>query len=110
MVQRKPRMETVKVTDARQQLSELLNRVFKERTRVVIEKSGIPVAALISTQDLERFDQLEAQRAERFRALEDTGEAFLDVPAAEIDRQARKAIAGVRAGKRRKRPRATPRR
>ncbi len=110
MPERDTKMQTVKVTDARQQFSELINRVFKERTRVMIEKQGIPVAALISAQDLERFGRLEAQRAANFRALEETGEAFKDVPAKELERQVAKAIAEVRAEKRKKRQRATSRR
>ena len=87
---------TMKVTDARQQFSELINRVFKERRRVMIEKQGIPVAALISAQDLERLNQLEAERAERFGALERTGELFKDVPAVELEREVARAIAKTR--------------
>ncbi len=96
MATRKNRIEVVKATDARQQFSELVNRVFRERARVVIEKSGIPVAVLISTQELERFERLEAERTERFRALEETGRAFADVPAGELEREVTRAIARVR--------------
>jgi prevent-host-death family protein len=97
MAARKNRIQVVKATDARQQFSELVNRVFRERTRVVIERSGIPVAALISAQELERFERLEAERGERFAALEETGRAFGDVPAGELEREVTRAIARVRA-------------
>lgn len=103
MPERKAKMQTVKVTDARQQFSELVNQVFRNRSRVMIEKSGIPVAALISAQDMERFGQLEAQREQRFRALAETGEAFKDVPVEELEREVAKAIAQVRAENRPKR-------
>ena len=36
-----------------------VNRVFREQTRVVIERSGIPVAALIPTEERERFERIE---------------------------------------------------
>jgi prevent-host-death family protein len=44
-------VEKVKATDARTQWSQLLNRVFRTRSRVVIEKSGIPVAAIVPIAD-----------------------------------------------------------
>ena len=96
-------IQTVKVTDARQQFSELINRVYKERRRVVIEKSGIPVAALISAQDLERFDQMEAQRRRDFAIIDEISAAFDDVPDDELEREVTKAIAAVRADDRRSR-------
>lgn len=102
MPERKTKMQTVNVTDARQQFSGLINRVFKERARVMIEKQGIPVAALISTQDLERLDQLEAQRQRDFGALRETAEAFKDVPVDELERQVARAIASVRAERRKR--------
>jgi len=80
----------------------LLNKVFRNETRVIVEKSGIPVAAVISAEDLERFTQLEEQRKDRFKALDRMREAFKDVPANELEGQVKKAIAEVRADKRSK--------
>jgi prevent-host-death family protein len=88
--------QTINVTEARAQLSEVLNKVYREETRIVIEKSGIPVAAVISTDDLERFTRMEAQRAERFTVLNEIGAAFKDVPPEEIEREVAKALAEVR--------------
>src|SRR2546430_1607894 len=101
------KIQTVKVTDARQQFSQLLNSVYKERRRVMIEKSGIPVAALISARDLERLDQLEEQRQRDFSVLDEIGEAFKNVPDDELDREITGALAQVRAENSRKR--STPR-
>lgn len=89
--------QTIKASNVRQHWSQILNKVFKEETRVVVEKSGIPVAAVISPKDYERFTQMEQRRAERFRVLDEIGEAFKDVPAEEIEEQVAKAIAEVRA-------------
>jgi prevent-host-death family protein len=47
--------KTIKASDARQQFSQLLNEVFREESRVVVEKSGIPVAAIIPAKDLQRL-------------------------------------------------------
>jgi prevent-host-death family protein len=103
MPERKAATQTMKVTDARQQFSDIINRVHNERRRVLIEKQGIPVAAIISTRDLERFDWLEAQRAERFKALELTGDTFKDTPTEELDREVAAAISRGRRDTSRKR-------
>lgn len=91
--------QVMKASDVRQQWSQLLNNVFRGKTRVVVEKSGIPVAAVISAEDLNRFTQLEEQRNERFKALDRMREAFKDLPIDEIDRELDKAITEVRSGK-----------
>jgi prevent-host-death family protein len=102
MREHEPRTQIMKASEARQQWSEVLNKVFRKETRVIVEKSGIPVAAIISAEDLARFTQLEAERAERFKALEETWEALKDVPADEVEAEVARAIMEVRADKRRK--------
>lgn len=92
MREREPMTQTMKSSDARQQWSQLLNKVFRKETRVIVKKSGIPVAAIISPSDFERLNQLEAQRAERFQALHATREAFKDVPDEELEREVNRAF------------------
>ena len=92
--------QVMKASEVRAQWSQLLNKVFRSKTRVIVEKSGIPVAAVISAEDLQRFTQMEEQRARRFKVLDRIGEAFKDVPEKEIDREVKKAISEVRAEKR----------
>lgn len=92
--------QVMKASEVRAQWSQLLNKVFRSKTRVVVEKSGIPVAAVISAEDLQRFTQMEEQRARRFGVLDRIGEAFKDVPEKEIEREVKKAISQVRAEKR----------
>jgi prevent-host-death family protein len=87
--------QVMKASDVRMQWSQLLNKVFKGKTRVVVEKSGIPVAAVISAEDLKRFTQLEEQRNERFKALEKMREAFKDVPPEKLEREISSAIAQI---------------
>ncbi len=92
-----PPTETVTASEARQHFASLLNRVYRERTRVVVEKSGIPVAALVSTEDLKRLDQLDRDRAQRFAVIDEMRAAFKDVPPEELEREAEKALEEVRA-------------
>jgi prevent-host-death family protein len=86
----------MKASEAREQFSQLLNQVFRGNTRVLVEKSGIPVAGIISAQDLERFNQLERQREERFKVLDETRAAFKDVPDEELEQEVAKALNAVR--------------
>lgn len=88
--------QVIKASEARKEWSQLLNNVFKGQTRVIVEKSGIPVAAVISAEDLERFTVLEEQREARFKALERIREALKSVPAEQLNQEINKAIEEVR--------------
>lgn len=96
MTKRQPKTETMNATAVRQQWSQILKRVFQGESRIIVEKSSIPVAAIISAEDLERFKLLEAQRAEQFRVLNEAQAAFKDVSEEELDREIEKAIREVR--------------
>jgi prevent-host-death family protein len=97
MRESRPSMQTMKISDVKQQLNSLVNRVYHQETRILIEKSGIPVAGIVSVQDLRRLDQLDRERAERFKILDEIGDAFKDVPAEELEREVAKALAEARA-------------
>lgn len=98
-----PTVQTLKLSEARRQFSQVLNRVFKREARVIVEKSGIPVAAIVSTHDLERLDQLEADRANRFRALDATRDAFKNIPDEVLEAEVTKAVAAARSELRKER-------
>src|SRR5918993_4655278 len=95
-----PTTETMKISEVKQQLNRLVNRVYRRETRIMVEKSGIPVAGIVSAEDLRRLDRLDRERAERFKVLEEFGEAFKDVPAEELEREVARSIAEVRAEQR----------
>jgi prevent-host-death family protein len=95
-------IKTIKASVARQQFSQLLNDVFRTENRVVVEKSGIPVAAIIPAKDLQRLTRLEAERNRDFAILDEIREAFKDVPAEEIEREVAKALSEVRKEQRKK--------
>lgn len=89
--------QTIKASDVRQQLGEPLNKVFRRETRVLVEKSGVPVAAIVSADDLKRLNQLDRERAERFAVIDEMRAAFKDVSTEEIEREAARTVAEARA-------------
>jgi prevent-host-death family protein len=103
-----PITQTIAASEARQHFSQLLNRVFRREMRVVIEKSGIPVAAIVSADDLQLLRHYEEQRREDFAVLDRMRESFKDVPPEEIEREVARAVAEVRKEKRAKRTVASP--
>jgi prevent-host-death family protein len=96
MIEPEPMAKTIKASVARQQFSQLLNEIFRGESRVVVEKSGIPVAAIISASDYQRLARLEAERNKDFAILDEMREAFKDVPPEEIEREVSRAISQVR--------------
>lgn len=52
----------VSVAEAKNNFSDLLNRVIYRRERIIVSKHGKPVGELLSTQDLEQLEELEKQQ------------------------------------------------
>jgi prevent-host-death family protein len=100
----------VEISKAKNRLSGLVNEVSQTETRVVIEKTGTPVAALVSIEDFERLRRMDEDLAERRRVLEAMREPFRDVPPEELEREVAKAMAEVRAEMRAEREAALTRR
>lgn len=88
---------TMKITDVKSQLSSLVNRVYHNETRILVEKSGIPVAGLVSPTDLERLARFERDHEELFTLIARMREAFKDVPPEEIEQETDRIIARNRA-------------
>jgi prevent-host-death family protein len=97
MPEREVLTQIIKASEARAQWSQIINKVARRQARVIVEKSGVPVAAIISAQDLERFSRLEQQRQKDFAILDEMRAAFKDVPPEEIEHEVAKAIAEDRA-------------
>jgi prevent-host-death family protein len=91
-----PKTQTLTIADVENTFSSLVNRISRQETRIVVEESGTPVAAIISVDDLERFVQLEREREERFAVIDRLRAAFADVPAEEIEREAERSVAEAR--------------
>lgn len=95
-----PQTQTMKISDVKNRLSSLVNEVYRHETRVLVEKSGIPVAAIVSADDLKRLSQLKQDRDALFAAIDRMREAFKDVPPEEIERETDRIIARNRAAAR----------
>ncbi len=54
--------KSVSVAEAKNNFSDLLNRVIYRRERIIVSKHGKPVGALISAQDLQQLEELERQQ------------------------------------------------
>jgi prevent-host-death family protein len=54
-------MPSVDLTDAGTELSDTLNRVIDSQERVIVQRHGRPVAALVPIEDLDLLEQLEVQ-------------------------------------------------
>ncbi len=89
--------ESYKFTEARPQLSELLNRVFRREARMLIKKGGLPVAAIVSVDDLDRLNRLDAERDSDFRVFDEVGAAFSDQTPEQIERGTAHAVTEARA-------------
>jgi prevent-host-death family protein len=93
----KPATQTMSASETRQHFSDVVNRVYRGEERVVIERSGIPVAAVISARDFERFQEFERRRDADFAILDEIRAAFRGIPPEELEREAAKALAEARA-------------
>lgn len=49
--------ETIPFTDAKAHLSELVDRVTKERERILVTRNGKPAAVLMSPDDLDSLEE-----------------------------------------------------
>ena len=73
------RFMQITATKAKDQFSNLLERVRVSSERIVIEKHGKPAAALVSVADFERLQRLDAfERAEPHQPLAGTVLRFDD--------------------------------
>lgn len=70
--------KTVGVAEAKNQFSDLLDRVARHGERVIVARRGKPVGALVSAADLERLEKLEdRKRLRRVRALEKSTKRYI---------------------------------
>jgi prevent-host-death family protein len=89
--------ETIEISAAGRQFDDLVNRVARDASRVIVARDGKPVAALVPIRDLARLQVDDKRLAERRRLVEEFAEPFKDVPPDEIQREVDRAIAAVRA-------------
>jgi hypothetical protein len=70
--------------------------VHSRRSRVIVEKGGIPVIALVALPDLERWTRLDQEREERFKVLQEIRARNADKTAEEVERDVAEELAAMR--------------
>ncbi len=103
MPRQQPETQTIKASEVRQQFSSVINHVARDEARVIVEKNGLPVAAIVPAKDLRRLEQIDADIAEGWKVVESMREAFRDVPDEEIERETQRIFAEMREESRRRR-------
>jgi prevent-host-death family protein len=76
-------IQTLNASDVRSHWSQLINNVFRGETEIVVEKSGIPVAAIVSTKDYEKLQLIKQRQKKDFLFLKELRDAFEDEPEAQ---------------------------
>lgn len=84
--------ETMSASETRKRFAETLNRVRETDVRIVVEKSGIPVAAVVPLDVLRDAEDREQRRQEAIDSLKRAQAGFLDVPDEEAEREIAKAL------------------
>src|SRR5215217_4073707 len=90
---RMPATETMPISAVKGRLNSLVNEIYRNETRILVEKSGIPVAGIVPIADMRRLARLDELDREAGEILEAMRAPFDDVPAEEIERQTERIIA-----------------
>ena len=92
--------ETMSETDSRNQFSEILERVSRNEDRIIIEKDGVPVAAIVPLSVVRDAESTERRRQNLREAFETTREEMRGIPPDEIEREIAQSVADVEASRR----------
>lgn len=96
MDNQEPVTRTVTISDAKRELSSLVEAVRRNGARVIMERDGVPVAALVAADDLARLEELDRKWEEHTRAMERFSEAFAEIPTEEAEAEIARIIADIR--------------
>ncbi len=87
------KIRTVPALEARTQFGQILKEVQSGQSRILVEKSGVPMVGIISAQE---FQQLIAEREVRFEVVDRIRRRLPSVPDREVQRDVRAALKQVR--------------
>ena len=88
--------DAMSVTDIRANFSAVVNEVYREGNRVVIEKDGWPVAAIVSRSDLQYLHNRDAERTAAWHRLNTLRATLPETSDEELMREALAAVREVR--------------
>ncbi|MGI8406091.1 MAG: type II toxin-antitoxin system Phd/YefM family antitoxin [Thermomicrobiales bacterium] len=89
---KQPTTETMSVSESRKQYSEILNRVFLDDERIVIEKNGIPIAAIVPLSVVRDAEEKQRWRESLLQAWHDAQPGFVGVDEEEAEREIAEAL------------------
>ncbi len=87
---------TIPALEARNHLGEIIKRSVVNGDCFIVEKSGIPMVAIINVQDYEEFKQLMAERENDFEMIERLRSKMPDMAEEEIHKLVNESVAAVR--------------
>jgi prevent-host-death family protein len=85
--------KTIPALEARTHLGEIMKEVQGGRVRVLVEKSGIPMVAIISAEE---FQRLVVEREARFEVVDRIRSRIPAVPDTEVQRDVQEALKRAR--------------
>lgn len=109
MAAREPMTQNMTISDVERDFTNLVKKVSRQETRVLVEDEGAPVAAIVSTDDLKRLTQLDQQRAKQWRVFDEIHARNKDKDPDEVERDVAEAISETREEERHKEEPRSPR-
>lgn len=106
MRDRETPIRSVDIANLESETHLLLDEVAGDASRLRLERDGVPMAAIVSIEDLRRLKRLDEEDREVWEALEAIRAPFRGIPAEELEREALRAIAEDRAERRAEREQA----
>lgn len=89
--------KAMNASEVRENWREVIDTVSSNTSRIRIERSGTPVAGLVSARDLEWLALRDQRLAELQAVVARMRDAFADISEDEIEREVAKALTDVRA-------------
>lgn len=85
--------KTIPAVEARVHLGKIMRQSFKKGTHFIVEKSGIPMIAILNANEYLKFFQ---EREERFKILDRIRAKLPDIPEKEVEKDIQKAVNATR--------------
>lgn len=85
--------KTIPAVTARVHLGDIMKRAFRNREHFIVEKSGLPMVAILNADE---YFELVQEREERFAVLDRIKARLPDVSPEEVERDVQAAIRVIR--------------
>lgn len=85
--------ETMSASDSQKHFGEILERVAQDEDRIIIERDGVPVAAIVPISVLQADEERDSARQQALAALREVQAAFSSIPEDELERELEQALA-----------------